>query len=179
MCAFWLGSVGRVDDRYSSQQPHDPSSPSSVVLGEAVKQTHTPFVGLDTGSLTRTGPAESNELAREVHSAARAGEVQSCECWLARWVKLPKTASQPGIPAAARRPQGRLGRANRKTRRLIVVLVDLADGYIGKPLDNSFQPALEPLAALHATARQERLRRKLGNGGSRETFAPKAGNTSR
>lgn len=141
-----------------------------MVLGEAVKQTHKPFVGLDIGSLTRTGPTESNELAQEVCSAARAEEVQICECWIARWVKLPKTAPKPGMPTAAQRPQGRHGRANGKTRRRIVVLVDLADGHAGKPLENSFQLALEPLAALHATtARQERLRRKLRDGGTRET----------
>lgn len=141
-----------------------------MVLGEAVKQTHKPFVGLDIGSLTRTGPTESNELAQEVCSAARAEEVQICECWIARWVKLPKTAPKPGMPTAAQRPQGRHGRANGKTRRRIVVLVDLADGHAGKPLENSFQLALEPLAALHATtARQERLRRKLKDGGTWET----------
>lgn len=46
-----------------------------------------------------------------------------------------------------------------------MVLVDLADGHAGKPQENSFQLALEPLAALHATtAQQERLRRKLETG---------------
>lgn len=131
-----------------------------MALGEAVKQTPRPFVGLDIGSLTRTGPTESNELAREVRLAARAEEVWICECQIARWVKLPKTAPKPGMPAAAQRPQGRLGRANGKPRRRIVVLVGLADGHVGKPLENSLQRAFEPLAALHAmTARQERLRR--------------------